>query len=110
MIIARLLLCFSVLAPSAALAQNSLGTWCWLPGLGLEITFSIFEMDGPGYALYTSIEDRRGDTESDVFALRKVSRGYIRDDTGERYEITSSGALAIYSGDELLGRAEKGPC
>ena len=106
----RLLLCLSVLSPSTTLAQELVGTWCWLPGQGLEITFSIFEIEGQRAALHMSIEDALGDVASDVFALRQISRGYLRDDTGERYEITSSGDLAIYSGDELIDQADKGRC
>ena len=106
----RLLLCLSVLSPSLAFAQESVGTWCWLPGQGLEITFRIFVLEGGTIALHTSIEDRLGDVSSDSFALRQISRGYIRDDTGERYVITTSGDLSIYSGEELIARADKGAC
>ncbi len=106
----RLLLCLSVLSPSTALAQELVGSWCWLPGQGLEITFRIYIFEDGTTALHTSIEDALGDVASDSFALRPISRGYVRDDTGERYMITVSGDLAMYSGDELIARAAKGPC
>ena len=108
--IARLLLPFLALSPSISLAQELVGTWCWLPGRGIEITFRIYVLEGQTTALHTTIVDGLGDSASDSFALRKISRGYIRDDTGERYEITSSGDLSIYSGDQLLARADKGSC
>lgn len=102
--------------PASAQEFEVVGRWCWQPTE--QFSFALTIVDGVAShefgvetieisALLFEVHDNlTGEvSDTDSVRLRKVSNGWIRNDTGERYAIEPSGYLRMYEGSVLIATA-----